>query len=99
MGTPPQVKIRAATLAGGRNNQDRYSYGDGWAVVLDGASSLRTQIAPKTVGGTQINYAKHSADSCRGQVRISETLPLRQLVNRINVAFKFRTANYTTIKL
>lgn len=41
MGTPdPLVRIEAATLAGCDNNQDRYAYGDGWAFVLDGASSF-----------------------------------------------------------
>lgn len=40
MGTArPLVHIEAATLAGGNNNQDRYAYGDGWAFVLDGATS------------------------------------------------------------
>ncbi len=40
MGTArPRVRIEAATLAGGDNNQDRYAYGDGWAFVLDGATS------------------------------------------------------------
>lgn len=45
MGTGhPHVEIAAATLAGGDKNQDRYAYGDGWAFVLDGASSFaRTQ--------------------------------------------------------
>lgn len=43
MGTGhPHVEITAATLAGGENNQDRYAYGDGWAFVLDGASSFAT---------------------------------------------------------
>lgn len=41
MGTcRPLVEIAAATLAGGDKNQDRYAYGDGWAFVLDGASSF-----------------------------------------------------------
>lgn len=41
MGTGrPHVEITAATLAGGRKNQDRFAYGDGWAFVLDGASSF-----------------------------------------------------------
>lgn len=38
----PPVTVRAATLAGGEKNQDRYAYGDGWAFVLDGASSFAT---------------------------------------------------------
>ncbi|WP_157074962.1 hypothetical protein [Janibacter limosus] len=43
MGTGhPRVEITAATLAGGEKNQDRYGYGDGWAFVLDGASSFAT---------------------------------------------------------
>lgn len=41
MGTQdPLVRIEAATLAGGENNQDRYAHGDGWAFVLDGASAF-----------------------------------------------------------
>lgn len=32
--------IQAATLAGGSNNQDRYVMGDGFAVVLDGVTSV-----------------------------------------------------------
>ncbi|MFC8799397.1 hypothetical protein ACFT2C_16810 [Promicromonospora sp. NPDC057138] len=32
--------IQAATLAGGSNNQDRYVIGDGFAAVLDGATSV-----------------------------------------------------------
>lgn len=32
--------IRAATLPGGSNNQDRYITGDGFAAVLDGATSV-----------------------------------------------------------
>lgn len=38
----PLVTVRAATLAGGEKNQDRFAYGDGWAFVLDGASSFDT---------------------------------------------------------
>ncbi|WP_068425735.1 protein phosphatase 2C domain-containing protein [Janibacter terrae] len=38
----PLVTVRAATLAGGEKNQDRFAYGDGWAFVLDGASSFGT---------------------------------------------------------
>jgi len=37
--THPRVHVEAATLAGGDNNQDRYAYGDGWAFVLDGATT------------------------------------------------------------
>jgi len=37
--TRPRVHVEAATLAGGDNNQDRYAYGDGWAFVLDGATT------------------------------------------------------------
>lgn len=51
MGTGrPHVEVTAATLAGGDKNQDRYAYGDGWAFVLDGASSfVKTQ--PEHDGG------------------------------------------------
>jgi serine/threonine protein phosphatase PrpC len=34
------MTIQAATLAGGSNNQDRYIVGDGFAAVLDGATSF-----------------------------------------------------------
>jgi hypothetical protein len=34
------MTAHAATLAGGSNNQDRYVIGDGFAVVLDGATSF-----------------------------------------------------------
>lgn len=51
MGTDsPHVTISAATLAGGEKNQDRYAYGDGWAFVLDGASSFAT-AQPEHDGG------------------------------------------------
>ncbi|WP_394275160.1 hypothetical protein [Luteococcus sp.] len=51
MGTQdPLVHIEAATLAGGDNNQDRYAYGDGWAFVLDGASSF-SDVPPVHDGG------------------------------------------------
>ena len=51
MGTRnPLVHIEAATLAGGDNNQDRYAYGDGWAFVLDGASSFSEQPSPHDGG-------------------------------------------------
>lgn len=51
MGTGrPQVEITAATLAGGAKNQDRYAYGDGWAFVLDGASSF-AKTQPERDGG------------------------------------------------
>lgn len=56
MGTGrPQVEIAAATLAGGGKNQDRYAYGDGWAFVLDGASSF-AKTKPEHDGGW---YAEH----------------------------------------
>ncbi|MDR7383607.1 protein phosphatase 2C domain-containing protein [Promicromonospora iranensis] len=35
-----RTSIRAASLAGGPNNQDRYVVGDGFAAVLDGATSV-----------------------------------------------------------
>lgn len=51
MGTDrPHVEIAAATLAGGDKNQDRYAHGDGWAFVLDGASSF-AQTQPEHDGG------------------------------------------------
>lgn len=51
MGTcRPHVEITAATVAGGEKNQDRYAYGDGWAFVLDGASSF-TKTQPEHDGG------------------------------------------------
>lgn len=51
MGTQdPLVHIEAATLAGGENNQDRYAYGNGWAFVLDGASSF-SETPPVHDGG------------------------------------------------
>ena len=51
MGTQdPLVRIETATLAGGENNQDRYAYGDGWAFVLDGATSF-TETPPVHDGG------------------------------------------------
>ncbi|WP_129782863.1 hypothetical protein [Promicromonospora panici] len=34
------MTIHVATLAGGRNNQDRYTAGEGFAAVLDGATSV-----------------------------------------------------------
>lgn len=51
MGTGgPPVTVRAATLAGGEKNQDRYASGEGWAFVLDGASSFATE-QPEHDGG------------------------------------------------
>lgn len=44
------VTVRAATLAGGPKNQDRHDWGDGWAFVLDGASSFATE-QPEHDGG------------------------------------------------
>ena len=38
--TAEHTSIRAATLAGASNNQDRYVVGDGFAAVLDGATSV-----------------------------------------------------------
>lgn len=37
---PSSVPVQAATRAGGSNNQDRYVHGDGFAAVLDGATSV-----------------------------------------------------------
>lgn len=60
MGTGgPQVTIRAATLAGGEKNQDRYAYGDGWAFVLDGASSFAT-AEPEHDGGWYAERLKNA---------------------------------------
>lgn len=51
MGTnDPRVSIRTATRAGGTRNQDRYAHGNGWAFVLDGASSFETD-EPEHDGG------------------------------------------------
>jgi len=36
----PPLNAQSATLAGGSNNQDRYLVGDGFAAVLDGATSV-----------------------------------------------------------
>lgn len=60
MGTGrPQVEITAATLAGGDKNQDRYAYGDGWAFVLDGASSF-AKTQPEHDGGWYAEQLKES---------------------------------------
>ena len=60
MGTGgPPVTIRAATLAGGEKNQDRYAYGDGWAFVLDGASSFATE-RPEHDGGWYAERLKNA---------------------------------------
>lgn len=60
MGTDsPQVTISAATLAGGEKNQDRYAYGDGWAFVLDGASSFATD-QPEHDGGWYAERLKNA---------------------------------------
>lgn len=60
MGTGrPHVEITAATLAGGDKNQDRYAYGDGWAFVLDGASSF-TKTQPEHDGGWYADHLKQA---------------------------------------
>lgn len=60
MGTGgPPVTVRAATLAGGEKNQDRYAYGDGWAFVLDGASSFAT-TQPEHDGGWYAERLKNA---------------------------------------
>lgn len=60
MGTGgPPVTVRAATLAGGEKNQDRYAYGDGWAFVLDGASSFATE-QPEHDGGWYAERLKNA---------------------------------------
>lgn len=60
MGTgDPPVSIRAATLAGGEKNQDRYAHGDGWAFVLDGASSFAT-VQPQHDGGWYAERLKNA---------------------------------------
>lgn len=60
MGTGgPSVTVRAATLAGGNKNQDRYAYGDGWAFVLDGASSFAT-VQPEHDGGWYAERLKNA---------------------------------------
>lgn len=55
----PRVTISAATLAGGEKNQDRYAYGDGWAFVLDGASSFAT-VQPEHDGGWYAERLKNA---------------------------------------
>lgn len=55
----PHVTISAATLAGGDNNQDRYGFGEGWAFVLDGASSFAT-TQPDHDGGWYAERLKHA---------------------------------------
>ena len=58
MGTDDaQVTVTAATLAGGDKNQDRYAYGDGWAFVLDGASSF-VKTRPEHDGGWYADHLK-----------------------------------------
>lgn len=65
MGTGrPHVEITAATLAGGEKNQDRYAYGDGWAFVLDGASSFAT-VEPEHDGSW---YAQRLEDALVDQL-------------------------------
>ncbi|MDE9367314.1 protein phosphatase 2C domain-containing protein [Luteipulveratus sp. YIM 133132] len=60
MGTSQaRVAVDAATLAGGDKNQDRYVVGDGYAAVLDGASSFSGE-QPEHDGGW---YAEHLADA------------------------------------
>lgn len=60
MGTQgPLVHIEAATLAGGDNNQDRYGYGDGWAFVLDGATSF-SETPPVHDGGWYAERLKNA---------------------------------------
>ena len=54
-----RVKVTAATLAGGEKNQDRYAYGDGWAFVLDGASSFAT-VQPEHDGGWYAERLKNA---------------------------------------
>ena len=38
--TADHTSVRAATLAGASNNQDRFVVGDGFTAVLDGATSV-----------------------------------------------------------
>lgn len=60
MGTArPRVRIEAATLAGSDNNQDRYAYGDGWAFVLDGATSY-SDTPPVHDGGWYAERLKNA---------------------------------------
>lgn len=68
MGTSrPHVTVRAATLAGGDKNQDRYAHGDGWAFVLDGASSFAT-TQPDHDGGW---YAERLRDALSRELTAS----------------------------
>lgn len=68
MGTGrPHVEITAATLAGGSKNQDRYAHGDGWAFVLDGASSFAT-VQPEHDGGW---YAERLKDALSRELTVN----------------------------
>ncbi|MGL5866770.1 MAG: hypothetical protein ACRCYX_13040 [Dermatophilaceae bacterium] len=58
------MKVAAASLAGGGVNQDRYAHGDGWAVVLDGATSFGTP-QPERDGGW---YAERLCRSLAAQL-------------------------------
>lgn len=79
MGTGgPQVTIRAATLAGGDKNQDRYAYGDGWAFVLDGASSFATD-QPDHDGGW---YAERLKDALSFELTTRPEAPTADIVAR-----------------
>jgi hypothetical protein len=62
-------QIRAATLAGGANNQDRYVIGDGFVAVLDGATS---SVPLAQDAGW---YAEQLGDALRGTIGSSPTLP------------------------
>lgn len=77
MGTQdPLVHIEAATLAGGEKNQDRYAYGDGWAFVLDGASSF-SETPPVHDGGW---YAERLKYELSGRLQSQHPGPTAGLV-------------------
>lgn len=79
MGTQgPLVRIDAATLAGGANNQDRYAYGDGWAFVLDGASSFSEQ-PPVHDGGW---YAERLKNALVEQLTKNPSTATTEIVSR-----------------
>lgn len=74
--TPPLVRIEAATLAGGEVNQDRYAYGNGWAFVLDGASSFDSPRSDHDGGW----YAERLKDALATRLRDNPCRPTVDLV-------------------
>lgn len=72
------VTVGAATLAGGPKNQDRHAWGDGWAFVLDGASSFETD-EPEHDGGW---YAERLRDALAVELASCPTESTATLVAR-----------------